>query len=258
MTGEKNKFTTTEKLWKLDDETLSTPKHDEMVLWLLEKQNIIKILPSIDNFLNNNNWWSSLISNNLIASFMPKIPDFWYKLKSSKELSDSDVNTVLENLKNQNSIKVKVEEITEVWASLVEQYIQAKNYMESHFRDLKIMSEVPIITHNKFIVGYWDIVINLEQIIYRTTDFYFWRGEEKDRSYDFRNDTIFIEVKPTIKSFGATLRQLKTYIQYLPFNNKNDVYLFTTDTQFKNAFKTQGIKVLNFPQDNEKVKITSI
>lgn len=252
MTGEKNKFTTTEKLWKLDDETLSTPKHDEMVLWLLEKQNIIKLLPVIDNFLNNYNWWSSLNSINLIAPVISKIPDFWDKLKSNKKLSDSDINTVLENLK-QNSIKVKVEEIIEIWASLVEQYIQAKNYMESHFRDLKIMSEVPITAHNKFIVGYWDIVIDLEQNSYRTTDFYFWRGEEKDRSYDFRNDKIFIEVKPNIKSFGATLRQIKTYMEYLPYGYKNNsVYLFTTDTQFKNAFETQGIKVLNFPQDNEK------
>ncbi len=105
MTGEKNKFTTTEKLWKLDDETLSTPKHDEMVLWLLEKQNIIKLLPVIDNFLNNYNWWSSLNSINLIAPVISKIPDFWDKLKSSKELSDSDVNTVLENLKTQTPQK---------------------------------------------------------------------------------------------------------------------------------------------------------
>ncbi len=141
-----------------------------------------------------------------------------------------------------------MEEIIEIWASLVEQYIQAKNYMESHFRDLKIMSEVPITTHNKFIVGYWDIVIDLEQITYATMDFYFWRGEEKDRSYDFKNNKIFIEVKPNIKSFGATLRQIKTYMEYLPYVNKNNsVYLFTADIRFKNAFETQGIKVLAFP-----------
>lgn len=30
MAGEKNKFTTQEKLWKLDDTQLSTPKHDEI------------------------------------------------------------------------------------------------------------------------------------------------------------------------------------------------------------------------------------
>ena len=37
MTGEKNRFKTTEQLWKLDDKQLKTPKHDAMVLWLMDK-----------------------------------------------------------------------------------------------------------------------------------------------------------------------------------------------------------------------------
>ena len=32
MTGQKDRYTTQEKLWKLDDEQLTTPKHDDMVL----------------------------------------------------------------------------------------------------------------------------------------------------------------------------------------------------------------------------------
>lgn len=39
MTGEKNRYTTTERLWDIDDKTLHTPAHDEMVLWLLNKDN---------------------------------------------------------------------------------------------------------------------------------------------------------------------------------------------------------------------------
>ena len=35
MTGQKNRFSTTEKLWNLDDKQLKTPKHDAMVLWLM-------------------------------------------------------------------------------------------------------------------------------------------------------------------------------------------------------------------------------
>ena len=34
MTGEKNRFKTTEKLWDLDDRQLKTPVHDAMILWL--------------------------------------------------------------------------------------------------------------------------------------------------------------------------------------------------------------------------------
>ena len=41
MTGQKNRFKTTEKLWDLDDKQLKTPKHDAMVLWLMDKNNYI-------------------------------------------------------------------------------------------------------------------------------------------------------------------------------------------------------------------------
>ena len=41
MTGQKNRFKTTEKLWNLDDKQLKTPKHDAMVLWLMDKDNYI-------------------------------------------------------------------------------------------------------------------------------------------------------------------------------------------------------------------------
>ena len=36
MTGQKNRFTTTEKLWNLDDKQLKTPNHDALVLWFMD------------------------------------------------------------------------------------------------------------------------------------------------------------------------------------------------------------------------------
>ena len=55
MTGQKDRYSTTEKLWKLDDETLKTPDHDKLVLMLLDenylKQKIEPILPKTpENF----------------------------------------------------------------------------------------------------------------------------------------------------------------------------------------------------------------
>ena len=43
MTGQKNRFKTTEKLWDLDDKQLKTPKHDAMVLWLMDKDSQLEI-----------------------------------------------------------------------------------------------------------------------------------------------------------------------------------------------------------------------
>ena len=50
MTGQKNRFKTTEKLWDLDDKQLKTPKHDAMVLWLMDKDNYSQCL-NIDNVI---------------------------------------------------------------------------------------------------------------------------------------------------------------------------------------------------------------
>jgi hypothetical protein len=44
MTGQKNRFKTTERLWDLDDKQLKTPEHDALVLWLLDKTNVGKII----------------------------------------------------------------------------------------------------------------------------------------------------------------------------------------------------------------------
>lgn len=52
MTGEKNRYSSVEKLWKLDDDTLKTPTHDEMVLYLLNEENLRKTVSLIDKFLD--------------------------------------------------------------------------------------------------------------------------------------------------------------------------------------------------------------
>ena len=44
MTGEKNRFKTTEKLWDLDEKQLKSPVHDAMVLWLMDEDNLKALL----------------------------------------------------------------------------------------------------------------------------------------------------------------------------------------------------------------------
>ena len=155
MTGQKDRYTTTEKMWKLDDDTLKTPKHDEMILWLLNDVNIKYLFP---------------------------------------------------------------------------EYIDL---------DIQILSEDPLTAENGFLVGYLDIVVK-------------YTPERTDIPEVYK----YIEVKPNISSFGSTLRQLKTYNHYLGsrithsdrgWNVPVDMYLFTTDLRFKEAFESQGIKVLTYP-----------
>jgi len=305
MTGEKNRFTTTEKLWKLNDETLSTPKHDEMVLYLLNKENVIKTVPEVKEFFSNNVQLTRYINRYKYL----RIPDFWEKIKSCtnienllkqyyvdktertktprhqfekwgyddivspknyKLLSFDEVGYNKAEIYHQelyeSELNIKVKKHSIRWSQLIESY--HKQQMEAPVRDIKIQSEVPILGYNKFILGYWDLKIYFDIQIKRDDYFQTWLGKEnEDTSYieykslvDSLNKgygkwenlnksflPVFIEVKPIIKSFGETLRQLKTYQSYV-HESVGRTYLFTTTTEFKDAFENQGIRVIEYTQ----------
>ena len=191
MTGEKNRFTTHEKMWNLNDGQLTTPKHDEMVLELLDPTYIKKLL-----------------NKYAVGGFNPSFLN--------------------------------------------------KDEFE---RVVKIESEVPIVSgHNRFIIGYWDIVVTIEGLFLLPEGVWTYKesgdiqATHVDKHPKFR---IFFEVKPTVRSFGETLRQLNTYREYVGTNEKyTHVCLYTYDTTFKRAFESQGIAVLT-PLD-EEVKYTEI
>ena len=167
MTGEKNRYSSVEKLWKLDDETLKTPRHDEMVIWLLNK-------------------------NNIKSLFQKETEEY--------DKKEQKMNETLRGCGAKEEIA-----------------------------NIKIESEVPIMAKNNFLVGYWDIVAH-------------------GRGID-----AYIEVKPVVDSFGATLRQIKTYQEYASTNEYGEIsdyiykhtYLFTDDLRFKEPFESQGIKVID-------------
>jgi hypothetical protein len=89
---------------------------------------------------------------------------------------------------------------------------------------MNIQSELPITTKTEYIIGYIDVVL------------------EAGRT----NPNIFVEAKPKIKSFGETLRQIRTYMNYRNFNVRYVIY--SPDTRFKAAFESQGIRFVT-PSD---------
>jgi len=221
MTGEKDRYTTTEKLWKLDDQLLSTPKHDEMVLWLLNYNNSASILKSLFN------------------SEKPSIRFTWnqYKLYNLNEDKSGFLTDLITNPEAPVNGKY-YPDLLNSWEQLHLGYHYSNYLFMSEERVIieKIQSEVPITANNGFLVGYADI-----KILLKDTSVYY---ESFKFSVDKLPPSIYIEVKPTIKSFGETLRQLNTYKHYL---QTDDLFLFTTDLRFKDAFESQGIKVITYP-----------
>jgi hypothetical protein len=98
----------------------------------------------------------------------------------------------------------------------------ANDFTDGYLIDnIKVTSEYPICASNDFIIGYADIII-------RYGNNYF----------------VCVEVKPKIKSFGETLRQINTYKKY----RSSNFVIYSPDTTFKAAFETQGIKIIT-PSD---------
>jgi hypothetical protein len=91
-----------------------------------------------------------------------------------------------------------------------------------HEDALDLIAEDPVCNDNKYIIGYVDVMIICP-------------GERK---------AICVEVKPMIKSFGETLRQINTYKKYRSTN----YVIYSPDTRFKTAFESQGVKFIT-PSD---------
>lgn len=245
MTGEKNRYSSLEKLWKLDDETLKTSKHDEMILYLFNKNNIKTIFPEIIQYLKEKKEKTYYLNR---GDGFTTLEDFWERVKIGDSISIIDAKKVIEGRRGYLYTN-NTEEIIDEWGGIIDEY----RSIILPEREIAIRSEVPIITKKDFLVGYWDIVITLKEPYWQG---YYFGKTWKDAEIKTWNEEppliypppkfhsrYFIEVKPKINSFGATLRQLRTYQQYEP-NSVDNTYLFTSDLRFKDAFECQGIPVI--------------
>lgn len=211
VTGEKNRGTTQEKLWNNQDKQLTTPKHDEMILWLLNKKNAIEIIPKLRTKLNR-----GFINT---APVVQEVKDVIGYCAECGFQIDSNALNILKRIpeKGMRTILSKIDPSVLI---ILDSHIDFMS--EVSLFDIKIESEVPIMSRN-FIIGYLDILVTVNPIFLQYA----------------------IEVKPKITSFGETLRQLNTYREY--FKNA-EMFLFTCDMAFKSAFESQGIAVLKYDQ----------
>jgi len=242
MTGEKNRYKTHEQMCKLEDTELSTPKHDELVLQLLNPKNAVKFLTLLGY---DENAWKYQLDGDI-----RHLDENWDPISNYH-----DRNHTSDDL---DFLYMEAEETMEHDAE--DMFKKVRSTTLHDFPSIK--SEVPIQTgYNKFIVGYVDVSIwmtlnclsaaksNLFE--YSNTNGTIYRRIARDlRVYNesyLNQDQIlvYIEVKPTIRSFGETLRQINTYRAC----TEGAIYcIYSPDTHFKNAFESQGIKLIT-PSD---------
>ncbi len=227
MTGEKNRHKSLEKLWKLDDEQLKTPKHDEMVLNLLTNESLFRNIPFIKR---------------------------WYDAIELAYLSDAeyDKEALISLEKELEGISSFRSDDSWECEEAIREIKRRNNY--SFSPSIKITSESPVFSGpNNFLIGYWDVVVDMGKWITSKLPYhpsigralgYMGPNVKKVFREDKVPSEVYIEVKPEITSFGATLRQIRTYQSYCSADESNTI-LYTNDVQFKEAFEGQGIMVVN-------------
>ena len=120
--------------------------------------------------------------------------------------------------------------------------------------NVKIHAEEYIVSNNGFRIGAPDIIFVVPRYLCNNCNL---THKNMDSCPSCKSEDIlrypgdhhqhysryFIEIKPKIENFGATLRHLKLFISY-GFDDK--AFIFTEDLRYKKEFEDQGVKVI-FP-----------
>jgi len=241
MTGKKDKFKPLDSLLKLDDEQLKMLKHDKMVLWLLNKENMIKVIPILKEFFNIEPKVDLKMDYGL-ATFghylFVNMKNPWDKIKGIEEISIDEISSIYGTGKNEDIQIVKSE-----LSKLSKEYEEGLERHLNNSRDIRIDAEVPIKSGRGIFLGYWDLEVHIINRETTTEHFvYKWKGNYPK--------SIYIEVKPKITNFDLVLLQLNTYRDTIKGSERN-IYLFTYDIRFKDAFEAQGINVICPPEKVE-------
>lgn len=217
MTGEKDRYKTHEQLWKLEDGSLSTPQHDELVLQLLNPENA-GFLFTGDELRKIQ--WCYKISHVSNETYREEIMEF---IKGF-ECEGSEYNRI--------AIKSEVP-------------VRSKNGFIIGYIDVQI----------SFRHRYHFFLINLGKEKHKIIRSFDFQNDDDSRRIlarfelytdelsviDADEEILNIEAKPIIKSFGETLRQINTY---KVFNPKAKYIIYSPDTRFRAAFESQGIKFI--------------
>jgi hypothetical protein len=191
MTGEKTRGTSLEKLWKLDDPELTTPKHDALVLSLLN-WDYTKNLLSLDD-------------EEFLISIKSEVP-----ITTGRDFivgyADLVLHTARWGMRDFNSAIL----FTCPHCGDVFRFRRGDSGYYSKVVCLKCGKDVCNIDNKESMNGILHQPLRYPCLV--VTQF-------------------IIECKPTIRSFGETLRQIKTYRQYI-----------TDNSLFDNSLSVYGLK----------------
>lgn len=111
----------------------------------------------------------------------------------------------------------------------------------------KITLEHPILTGNRFILGYADVMAVGRRILIDHSPTNYYGKKERPRVVFEERNPIYVEVKPRIYSFGELIRQIRTYQTVTGIFHQ--WYVASPETRFEEAIKDEGIKFIQITDD---------
>lgn len=228
----KPKATTLQQKFGFADGELSTPLHDEIMLWLdtyiLEAVSIAADIPT-----SPHQW-----DGEKIAEYQKESSDSAEKsAKHWKKQIDWDGTGI--NL----SYNRKYLEMFEGWAGLVVPTPPLQS-----FEITEKVWEYAVLTRTGFTAGFVDMLARYStphlRYYPRGTKNYYNHEHEflPELEINYESHTMAFEVKPKIPSLGELIRQIRMYQSYIecPF------CVVSPDDRFKDALASQGIKFLKY------------
>ena len=271
MISDKNRFKTTEKLWNLDDKQLTSPEHDAMVLWLMERENAKTLLKPLSDYKSTSGFIDSDELDICDVDIRSEIPfqarngfinaygDLEIHLHETvkEKYYECQVSTeTLELIKNAETVGDLMQIlkqkylITDFKPCLKDDYYS--KYDKESFKEwryspnyygVRDVLQLKLVDFFHNFTGYPKTMNN--------SDLEYWINNNNYYKFLRKDIRCLIEVKPFIESFGQVLRQINSYKVF--WNPRGygtlSVCLFTLDTQFDSQFESQGIKVLHPPED---------
>ena len=207
-----------EKKLLLEDSELTTPKHDEMVLWAFNNYN--KILDSFEELSKLNAIWNGVWEGEwderaILWDWEKRIPYF----------DGNPSEKVIEKMKQ---ISINYDE-----------------FMKSQrIYNMELTIEHPLKGYNGFNLGFLDLLLRQRCGCYREFSFGFATRNRRER------DIIF-EIKPNVRSIGETLRQLQFYKSN--YKNSDAFFILVTQTKgLKEIFASQGFFVYEYEESKKE------
>lgn len=227
----KPKATTLQQKFGFMDGELSTPLHDEIMLWLdtyiLEAVSNVARIP-----LGERDWTKVSV----------KGAEKPISLEEARKLSYDKVSSSLEKSQERMSCnstsRPHIRETIQRDIDLLSGWIgpQIPEYGPMNIK--RKIWESAIFAPNKFMVGFMDMLA-----IYENPILYLDISGIVPKFDVFRYDQYMaFEVKPEIPSLGELIRQIRMYQSYVDF----PFCIVSPDDRFKDALASQGIKFLKY------------